>query len=106
MKIVPVIPSLNPDDKIIDYVEELIKVGFKKIIIVNDGSTNKHDKYFDTLKKHRECVILNHIKNQGKGRALKTAFNYYLENFKNYSGVVTEDSDGQHSASDTLNIAK
>ncbi len=106
MKVIPIIPSLNPDNKLILYIEELIKIGFKKIIIVNDGSSKRYDKYFEELKSHKECIVLTHIKNQGKGRALKTAFNYYLENYSNYFGVVTADADGQHSPKDTLNTAK
>ena len=49
IKVVPVIPSLNPDQKLIEYVSSLIKFGFEKIIIVNDGSNPKHDKYFDKI---------------------------------------------------------
>lgn len=105
IKIIPIIPSLNPDKKLITYVNQLIKVGFKKIIIVNDGSSKKYDKYFDELTEKKECTVLKHTVNQGKGRALKTAFNYYLENFSNYGGIVTADSDGQHSAKDTYNVA-
>jgi len=105
IKVVPVIPSLNPDQKLIDYVSALIKLGFEKIIIVNDGSSQKHDKYFDKLIDKKECIILKHTVNKGKGSALKTAFNYYLENFSNYDGVVTADSDGQHSPEDTLKVA-
>lgn len=105
MNIVPIIPSLNPDDKLVNYVKELIKVGFKKIIIINDGSSSEYDKYFDLLSKKRECTVLKHAVNQGKGRALKTGFNYYLNYLSMYEGVVTADSDGQHSIEDTLKIA-
>lgn len=105
MNIVPIIPSLNPDDKLVKYVKELIKVGFKKIIVINDGSSKEHDKYYELLSKHRECTILKHDVNQGKGRALKTGFNYYLNYLDMYEGVVTADSDGQHSVEDTLKVA-
>ena len=105
LNVVALIPSLNPDEKLINYVHDLIKIGFKKIIIVNDGSARKFDKYFSKLEKQPECVVLKHKVNQGKGRALKTAFNYYLDKFPNYHGVVTADSDGQHSAKDTYNVA-
>ena len=39
----------------------------------------------------------HHAVNQGKGRALKTAFNYCLGEFPGMPGVITADSDGQHS---------
>lgn len=99
------IPSLNPDMRLIKYVEELIEIGFKKIIIVNDGSDNKYDKYFNELENIDECIILRHKENYGKGKALKTGFSYYLQNLDNFKGIITADSDGQHLSTDTLKIA-
>lgn len=104
-KIVSLIPSLNPTEKLINYVNELIDIGFEKIIIVNDGSGEEYNKYFEQLETHKECIVLKHTINKGKGRALKTGFEYYLKNFKDYDGIVTSDSDGQHSAKDTKLIA-
>lgn len=104
MKIVPIIPSLNPDNKLERLVDELIENDFKKIIIVNDGSSDKE--IFDKLEKKEECIILTHDINKGKGCALKTAFKYYQESLMDeYSGVITLDSDGQHSVSDVINIS-
>jgi len=104
MKIVPIIPSLDPDNKLILLVDNLIKSGFKKIIIVDDGTKDKY--IFNKLKEYKECIILTHNVNKGKGQALKTAFNYYKENLINdYKGVICLDSDGQHAIQDTLNIS-
>lgn len=104
MKVVPVIPALNPDEKLLKSIEELISNGFEKIIIVNDGSNN--NKIFDDISNIRECVLLNHEINKGKGCALKTAFRYYKENLqKNYDGVITLDADGQHQIEDVINIS-
>lgn len=104
MKVIPIIPALNPDNKMIKSVEELIKNGFKKIIIVNDGSSEL--KIFNELSKKKECVILTHEINKGKGCALKTAFKYYKDNLiKDYEGVITLDADGQHSIEDVINIS-
>lgn len=104
--IIPLIPAYEPDEKLTKYVDELIKNGFDKVIIVNDGSSEKCEKYFDELKDKKQCIVIEHEKNKGKGRALKTGFKYYLEHLKEkYDGVVTADSDGQHSVKDTINIA-
>lgn len=104
MKVVPIIPSLNPDNKLIRLVDELIKNDFKKIIIINDGSESSE--IFDKLKENDACIILTHEVNKGKGCALKTAFKYYRDNLSNdYSGVITLDSDGQHQVSDVKNIS-
>ena len=104
MKVIPIIPALNPDLKLIQSVNELIKKGFEKIIIINDGSENT--KIFDELSKNKECIIINHDVNKGKGCALKTAFSYYKDNFiDDYYGVITLDADGQHHINDIVNIS-
>ena len=102
--IVPIIPALNPNNKLINLVNELRKY-YKKIIIVNDGSES--DKEFLKLKEYKECIILTHDENYGKGKALKTAFKYYLDNLsKDYLGVICLDSDGQHLVSDALKMSE
>lgn len=104
MKVVPIIPALNPDMKLVKSVDELIANGFRKIIIVNDGSEN--NSIFDEVAKNKECVVLTHEINKGKGCALKTAFKYYKENLMDkYDGVITLDADGQHGISDVINIS-
>lgn len=100
-----VIPSLNPDNKLIEVVESVISKGFKTIIVVNDGSSSEYDKYFEHIKKYKECVVLKHYKNFGKGRALKTAFNYFLNTYKNHIGLVTVDADNQHHINDIVKCA-
>ena len=100
--VVPIIPALNPDEKLIKIVDEL-KKHFKKIIIVNDGSNS--DEIFKKLEKNKECVILTHEVNLGKGKALKTAFTYYQDNLmKDYKGVIALDADGQHTVDDVIKI--
>ena len=104
--IIPLIPAYEPDEKLEKYVEELINCGFEKIIIVDDGTSEKNKTYFDTLKRKNECIILEHKQNKGKGQALRTGFEYYLNKFSDkYSGIVTADSDGQHTVKDTIKIA-
>ena len=101
MIVVPIVPALNPDEKLIKLFDEL-KKEYKDIIIVNDGSTS--DKIF---KKLTGCTILTHEVNKGKGEALKTAYNYYLDKLsKKYSGVVCLDADGQHLVSDTVKMSE
>ena len=100
-----VIPSLNPDEKLIKVVASIISRGFKSIIVINDGSTKEHEKYFYYIKKYKECVILKHCKNLGKGRALKTAFNYFINTYPNYIGLITVDADDQHHIDDICKCA-
>ena len=99
-----IIPSLEPDQKVIKLVKEINQYQLhsenkQSVIVINDGSDSTYDPIFDELK-NLGCIVLKHAINLGKGRALKTAFNYYLNNFPNGLGVVTADADGQHSVED------
>lgn len=100
MKVTIVLPSLNPDEKLNMVVHGLIKEGFTDIVIVNDGSDEAHMEPFRQASAHKEVTLLTHEINKGKGRALKTAFSYIIENRKDTAGVVTVDGDNQHTAHD------
>ena len=98
-----VLPSLDPDDKLIAVVDGLLQYGFAHIILVNDGSLPKNLHYFYDLEKaHPEAItLLHHEVNKGKGAALKNAFRWFLENRPEGTGVVTVDGDNQHPPEDT-----
>ncbi|MBP5281648.1 MAG: bifunctional glycosyltransferase family 2/GtrA family protein [Lachnospiraceae bacterium] len=95
-KITIVLPSLDPDEKLNMVVQGLLAEGFNDIVIVNDGSDADHLAPFEEAATHPEVTVLTHEVNKGKGRALKTAFSYILENRKDTLGVVTVDGDNQH----------
>ena len=102
--VVPVIPCLNPDQKLIKLVQELESY-FRDIIVVNDGSIS--NEIFNKLSEKKNVKVLTHDVNKGKGEALKTAFRYYKENLMNdYSGVITLDCDGQHAVSDVIKMSE
>ncbi len=102
-KISVVLPSLDPDEKLIRVVDGLLKQGFTDIILVNDGSKAENLHYFtDLAAAHPEIHLLHHEVNKGKGAALKNAFRYFLENRPQGYGVVTVDGDDQHHPEDTL----
>ena len=100
-----VIPCLNPDDRMVDYVKALSDQGFAKIIVVNDGSTEEYDPFFARAESYSSCVVLRHVENRGKGCALKTAMKYYLDSVTDCNGIITADADGQHTLEDAVNIA-
>lgn len=102
--IVIVIPSLEPDKKLLTLLETIrakqpITI---PIVIVDDGSRSSFENTFQIAKDKFDCVIIKHEQNFGKGRALKTAMNYVLENFGSAKGIVTIDSDGQHQYKDMV----
>jgi len=95
-----IIPSLNPDEKLMQVVKGLTDAGFKDIIIVNDGSDEEHKKPFEEAASYEQCTVLVHEVNRGKGRGLKTAFDYVCKNRPYSIGVVTVDGDNQHQVKD------
>lgn len=103
--IIILIPSFNPTNILIEYVEDLYKNGFKKILIIDDGSKDKQ--IFNEIKKLDYCIVLTHQINLGKGAAIKTGFRYYTRNLKDkYKGIITLDDDKQHNIKDALKLIK
>lgn len=105
-KVSLIIPSYKPDDKLLNTVSDAVAGGFTDIIVVDDGGGEKYRKFFDRVKEFKECTLLCHEVNKGKGAALKTAMEYFLEQRPDFAGVVTADADGQHKTSDIIAVAK
>lgn len=101
-----VLPSLNPDEKLNQVVDGLIEKGFKDIVVVNDGSAPEYLEPFKRAAMHPEVTVLTHEVNKGKGRGLKTAFEFVLKERPNSPGVVTVDGDNQHKPADIKNCAE
>lgn len=97
-----VLPSLDPDKKFKAVVDGLAESGFQHIVIVDDGSDAAHQHFFDEAAKYPACHVLHHSVNLGKGRALKDAFRYVLDELPEARGVVTIDGDGQHLLEDII----
>ncbi len=106
MNVTVVLPSLNPDEKLNMVVDGLIQNGFTDIVVVNDGSNEEHLEPFKKAAEHPEVTVLTHEVNKGKGRGLKTAFEFVLENRPDSKGVVTVDGDGQHTSHDILKCSQ
>ena len=105
-KISVVLPSLNPDEKLVQVIDGLLEYGFTDIILVNDGSKPENLHYFtEQAEKHPEITLLHHEVNKGKGAALKNAFRWFLANRPEGKGVVSVDGDNQHHPEDTRNCA-
>jgi glycosyltransferase involved in cell wall biosynthesis len=105
LKPVILIPSLNPDQRLLDLTGDLIASGFCDIIVVNDGSKDTCEPIFGILAQ-LGCHVFRHAVNLGKGRALKTGINAFLNLFPDRIGLVTADADGQHGVSDIGRLTK
>lgn len=100
MPVIPVvIPAYEPDGRLLILLDQLSERKITPVIVVDDGSGENYTELFRKAGKLAEAgggCLLRHERNCGKGRALKTAFQYVLTSFPDAAGVVTADSDGQH----------
>lgn len=106
-----IIPSYNPSKKLLDTVYDLLNKGFTNILVVDDGSDKRCQHYFENIAQHNNITLLRHFINLGKGRALKTAINYYMTSkingnkYVNCIGVVTLAADHRYSTEDVVHMA-
>jgi glycosyltransferase involved in cell wall biosynthesis len=98
-----IIPALNPDERLISLVRELLSQGQTHIMVVDDGSDRQIQEVFRCLER-LGCLVCHHVSNRGKGEALKTGIQL-SKDIPGIKGFVTADADGQHLACDILHIA-
>ncbi|HEX3026267.1 MAG TPA: bifunctional glycosyltransferase family 2/GtrA family protein [Clostridia bacterium] len=98
------IPAYEPDDRLTELISHLMENCGYDIIVVDDGSGQDYFSVFDSVRA-MGCTVLTHPVNRGKGRALKTGFEYILHSDEK-TGVVTADADGQHSVVDIIRVAE
>ncbi len=118
-----IIPSYEPDEKLITLLQALQEAGIRHVVVVDDGSGERYASFFARAAAFENCEVLRHAVNLGKGRALKTAFNHCLLTYgsahgdaagagkagsdrSGIPGCVTADSDGQHTPADILSCMR
>ena len=84
-----VIPAFNAANTIGALVRTVKQQGLP-VIVINDGSSDNTA----PIASGEGAVVISHLRNEGKGRALRTGFEHALR--AQYDGVITMDSDGQH----------
>lgn len=98
-----IIPAYEPDERLIELCVQLKQLPHEELVIVDDGSGEGHRHIFAALAV-QGCTILTHSLNQGKGAALKTAFQELQQ--RQYDGVIVcADCDGQHTPHDIMAVA-
>lgn len=100
-----IIPSYEPDLSLLNLCDRLFNLGFRRVIVIDDGSDEEYKPIFENIESIYGFKILHHAINLGKGRALKDAFNFVLYQYPDVIGVITADSDGQHTPEDIRNCA-
>lgn len=100
-----IIPAYRPGDSLRVVVRDLRELGFRSIIVVNDGSGPAYDPVFRAVSEIPGVRVIEHPQNLGKGAALKTGIASALSHSPTLLGVVTADADGQHRPQDIRNVA-
>ena len=103
MSFVCAIPAYRPPEALIDLVRRLGGLG-RPIVVVNDGSGEAFDPLFHSVARLPNVVVCEHAINLGKGAALRTAMHVCLTRFRDATGIVTLDADGQHDPEDARRV--
>lgn len=98
-----IIPALEPERKLIDFIIELQQAGFDRIVIVDDGSGISYSDIFSQAE-ILGCIVVHHSTNLGKGEAIKTGIRIAVDVFGRGYPFITADADGQHLVKDIVRI--
>ena len=91
------IPAFNATKTIGALVRNVKQQGYM-VVVIDDGSTDQTA----GVASAQGALVISHLRNCGKGRALRTGFEYALR--EGYDGVVTMDSDGQHDPAEIAHL--
>lgn len=84
------LPVYNEVGYVNDVLDEVLKYA-PDVLAVNDGS---NDGTAELLDGRSDIAVIHHAENRGYGAALKSAFQYAID--EGYEIIVTLDCDGQH----------
>jgi glycosyltransferase involved in cell wall biosynthesis len=94
-----VIPAFQAEQTIGAIVERVKALGLD-VVVVDDGSRDGTA----SAASAKGAVVISHLRNRGKGQALRSGFDYARR--QRYDGVVTMDSDGQHDPAEILMLIR
>ena len=95
-----VIPAYNEEETLANVLEAFSEENYS-LLVIDDGS----DDHTSNIALAYPVVLLRHMINLGQGAALKTGFDYLI-NQTNAKYVVTFDSDGQHNVNEIHQLIK
>lgn len=84
------VPVYNEVDSVQRVLDEVVKYS-ANVLAVDDGSS---DGTSELLDRREDVAVVHHPENRGYGAALRTAFQYAID--EGYEILVTLDCDGQH----------
>ena len=94
-KVYIIVPIYNEETVIGEVLSGVRKAGYRNIIVVDDGSS---DKSYAAASSIPEVIVLRHKLNRGKGAAIKTGV--LAAQYCGAEVLVTIDGDGQHDPHD------
>src|SRR3712207_6201088 len=97
-RIAIVIPAYNEERTIIEVIRGLKRHGFARLIVVDDGSSDRTGE----LACQEGVILLRHIVNRGLGGALGTGIIAALR--LGAEAIVAFDADGQHDPDDIARL--
>src|SRR3990167_9291399 len=86
-----VIPAFNAAETIGALLRSIKRQGLP-VVVVNDGSADETA----PIASAEGAVVISHLRNEGKGRALRTGFEHALR--AQYDGVITMDRSEEHTS--------
>ena len=104
MKLSIIVPCYNEQGtikEILDKIQNLKLSVTKEIIIVDDNSNDGTEEILENYKKNQNIKILRHLKNQGKGSAVKTAKEYVTGEI-----IIIQDADLEYDPNDFSKLIK
>ena len=99
MSTVALVPSYEPDARLLDVVDELTAQGLE-VVVVDDGSGRAYGELF--AQAAEKATVIGYVNNAGKGVAIKVGLDHILKAYPADTVVVTVDGDGQHATADVL----
>lgn len=103
--IIFLIRAYNEGTRIWIVIDWIIKAGYKKILVVNDGSRDNTE---EIVRTYPNVIYIAHPQNRWAGAALETGFEFLRRNAEaiEVKYVVTFDADGQHAITDMPKFLK
>ena len=105
-RVAVLVATYEPGRALLDLLEPLISAGTAAIIVVDDASSKPREWLLGRLAMEPTVHVVRHTVHQGRGAALKTGMQYFLDHLRHYTGVVTVSADGQYAAEDVLRLAR
>lgn len=103
MTTVALIPSYQPDERLVSLVSSLRERGVDGVV-VDDGSGERYRPVFQKVA--QLATVIGYGENRGKGHALKRGMSFIHDHYDEDTVVVTVDADGQHDLDDVVRCAR